>query len=172
MKGFAAALVLLAAVTAGFAGSRPNPNPDPDLGRRIYREGLPGSAQPACASCHRRSGFGASEGGVYVPRVTGPALFQSGQLRRVDRFRDLYQEVQPAPYNSRLRDPRLRPAYTQETLAAAVREGRDPTGHWKAELECVVFGISAEAGLEIARRFEQNAIVFVTRGGVPELLYP
>ena len=39
-------------------------------------------------------------------------------------------------------------------------------------LECVVFGISAETGLEIARRFEQNAIVFVARGREPELLYP
>jgi hypothetical protein len=54
----------------------------------------------------------------------------------------------------------------------ALGEGRDPTGHWKAELECVVFGIPVEAALEIARRFEQNAIVFVARGGLPELVYP
>jgi len=54
----------------------------------------------------------------------------------------------------------------------ALGEGRDPTGHWKAELECVVFGIPVEAGLELARRFEQNAIVFVRKGGVPELVYP
>jgi hypothetical protein len=54
----------------------------------------------------------------------------------------------------------------------ALGEGRDPTGHWKAELECVVFGIPLAAGLAIARRFEQNAIVFVTRGGMPELAYP
>ena len=54
----------------------------------------------------------------------------------------------------------------------ALGEGRDPTGQWKAELECVVFGVSVEAGLELARRFAQNAIVFVTRGGVPELVYP
>jgi hypothetical protein len=54
----------------------------------------------------------------------------------------------------------------------ALGEGRDPTGAWKAELECVVFGVSVETGLEIARRFEQNAIVFVARGGVPELVYP
>jgi len=33
----------------------------------------------------------------------------------------------------------------------AVGEGRDPTGHWKAEVEC---------------------IVFVAKGGAPELLYP
>ena len=54
----------------------------------------------------------------------------------------------------------------------ALGEGRDPTGAWKAELECVVFGIPLEVGLEIARAFDQNAIVFVTRGGVPELAYP
>jgi len=52
----------------------------------------------------------------------------------------------------------------------ALGEGRDPTGHWKAELECVVFGISLEDGLELARRFEQNAIVFVERGRAPELV--
>jgi hypothetical protein len=54
----------------------------------------------------------------------------------------------------------------------ALGEGRDPTGHWKPELECVVFGISLQAGLEIARAFDQNAIVFVGRGGAPELAYP
>jgi hypothetical protein len=51
-------------------------------------------------------------------------------------------------------------------------EGRDPTGHWKAELECIVFGISIEAGLDLARAFDQNAIVFIRRGGAPELAYP
>jgi hypothetical protein len=124
--------------------------PDPELGRRIYREGVLPSGRPlaatvqagiavegaqlACASCHRRSGFGASEGGVYVPRVTGPALFQPQQLRRADLFRSLYQEVQPTPYRERLRDPRLRPAYTPETLAVALREGRDPSGRTLAPL--------------------------------------
>jgi len=53
----------------------------------------------------------------------------------------------------------------------ALGEGRDPTGAWKAELECVVFGITKDAGLEIARRFEQNAIVFIASGGVPELAF-
>jgi hypothetical protein len=118
LKSLAAALVLLAAVLPA----------DPETGRRIYREGVPAGAQPASASCHRRSGFGTSEGGVYIPRVTGPVLFQPRQPRRADLFRNLYQEAQPAPYSARLRDPRLRPAYTPETLATAVREGRDPTG--------------------------------------------
>ncbi|MFL6236516.1 MAG: c-type cytochrome [Thermoanaerobaculia bacterium] len=119
LKSLAAALLLLAAAV---------PPADPELGRKIYQEGIPGSAQPACASCHRRSGFGTSEGGVYVPRVTGPVLFQPRQLRRADLFRNLYQESQTPLYSARVRDPRLRPAYTPETLAAALREGRDPAG--------------------------------------------
>ncbi|HEY4589164.1 MAG TPA: c-type cytochrome, partial [Thermoanaerobaculia bacterium] len=118
MRSLAAALALLAAVLPADSG----------LGRRIYQEGTAGGAQPACASCHRRSGFGTSEGGVYVPRVTGPDLFQPRQLRRADLFRNLYQESQTSLYDARVRDPRLRPAYTPETLAAAVREGRDPAG--------------------------------------------
>jgi hypothetical protein len=51
-------------------------------------------------------------------------------------------------------------------------EGRDPLGHWKAEIECVVYGLPLEAGLEIAQAFEQNAIVFIRRGAAPELHYP
>jgi hypothetical protein len=118
LKSLAAALLLLAAV----------PPADPELGRRIYQQGSADGARPACASCHRRSGFGTSEGGVYIPRVTGPALFQPRQLRRADLFRNLYQESQTSLYSARVRDPRLRPAYTPETLAAAVREGRDSAG--------------------------------------------
>jgi Protein of unknown function (DUF3293) len=51
-------------------------------------------------------------------------------------------------------------------------EGRDPTGKWKAELECVVFGIAVEEGLALARAFDQNAIVFISRGEAPTLVYP
>ena len=51
-------------------------------------------------------------------------------------------------------------------------EGRDPTGRWTAETECIVFGISLAEGLEIARRFEQNAVVFVERGKAPRLEFP
>jgi hypothetical protein len=57
-------------------------------------------------------------------------------------------------------------------LVFQLGEGRDPDGHWKAELECVVYGLSLEAGLAIARAFEQNAIVFIRRGSAPELHYP
>ncbi|HWM91712.1 MAG TPA: SCO family protein [Thermoanaerobaculia bacterium] len=94
---------------------------DLDRGRRIYQEGALG-----CANCHRRSGFGASEGGVFVPPVTGPFLFQLGHLERTDLFRELYQEVQSKIYLARVRDPRPRPAYTEASLARVLREGIDP----------------------------------------------
>lgn len=51
-------------------------------------------------------------------------------------------------------------------------EGRDPSGAWIAETECIVFGISLAEGLELARRFDQNAIVFIERGKAPRLEFP
>jgi hypothetical protein len=60
----------------------------------------------------------------------------------------------------------------QRGLDFEIGEGRDPGGHWKAEIECVAYGISLEAGLELARSFDQNAIVFIRRGAAPELHYP
>lgn len=61
------------------------------VGRRIYREGVLPSGKPlqglgpanvtlsgkqaACATCHRRSGYGSSEGPIEVLSITGPALF-------------------------------------------------------------------------------------------------
>jgi hypothetical protein len=51
-------------------------------------------------------------------------------------------------------------------------EGRDPSGQWTPETECIVFGISLAEGLEIARRFDQNAVVFIERGKAPRLEFP
>jgi hypothetical protein len=51
-------------------------------------------------------------------------------------------------------------------------EGRDPTGRWQPEPGFFVFDIPLDAALELARRFEQNAIVEVARGGAPALVYP
>lgn len=51
-------------------------------------------------------------------------------------------------------------------------EGRDPTGQWIPETECIVFGTSLRDGLALARRFDQNAIVFLERGRAPRLEFP
>ena len=62
--------------------------------------------------------------------------------------------------------------WRSEALTFLLGEGRDPSGQWTAETECIVFGISLAEGLEIARRFEQNAVVFIERGKAPRLEFP
>jgi hypothetical protein len=73
---------------------------------------------------------------------------------------------------NRLRHDQLKAVIEARGFDYALGEGRDPTGHWKAETECVVFGIPVQTGLALARAFEQNAIVFVSRGAAPDLVYP
>ena len=51
-------------------------------------------------------------------------------------------------------------------------EGRDPNGHWIPETECIVFGISLTDGLDLACRFDQNAVVFIERGRAARLEFP
>ncbi|HEX4597069.1 MAG TPA: ABC transporter substrate-binding protein [Burkholderiaceae bacterium] len=90
---------------------------DQSVGISIYRKGvLPGyrqltatragspvaPGQTACANCHQRSGLGAREGQQTIPPLTAAALY--------------------AP------KPGVRRAYTDETLAAAIRDGIDPDG--------------------------------------------
>ena len=60
----------------------------------------------------------------------------------------------------------------QRKLRFLYGEGRDPGGHWKAEVECIVFGVPLAEGLALARRFEQNAIVYLERGRAPRLEFP
>ncbi len=110
-------------------------------GERLYREGLltDGTAvlaqrsngselsgqEAACANCHRRSGMGGVEGGFVIAPITADALFHAGEA-----------EVNPAggavsastPAGSRehaqhLATPPHREAYSNETLARAIREG-------------------------------------------------
>jgi mono/diheme cytochrome c family protein len=114
-----------------------------EAGRRIYREGI-ASGKPVrarvqgdvsvegarfnCAACHRLSGMGSSEGAAFVPPITARWLFAERDPRQIDLFKKLFQEVQPDHFRARARDPRPRPAYTDETLIEALREGRDPAG--------------------------------------------
>jgi hypothetical protein len=128
-----AALLLTAAVSAADAP-----------GRRLYREGvlpagarlrgeLPGGvvlegASAACASCHRQSGYGGVEGQTFVLPVTAATLFQERVPQRAELFAKLYQEDLSLTALARLHNLGTRPAYTAETLAAALRDGRDPSG--------------------------------------------
>ncbi len=101
-------------------------------GRRIYREAMDSAGQPikaqgpsgvvlegkdaACVSCHRRSGYGGSEGKYNVRPITGPALFADQTL------------LEHAPRIKAQLGARLRPAYSVQTLAQAIRAGMDSSG--------------------------------------------
>lgn len=102
------------------------------VGKRMYREGVLPSGKPmlarvqgdvplagtqvACVSCHRRSGLGATEGQTLVPAVSSTWLFQPREIGR----REFYA--------IRREGPGTRPAYSDQTLARAIREGIDAAG--------------------------------------------
>jgi hypothetical protein len=100
------------------------------LGEQMYREGILPSGEPmkavvkgdipvsgtafTCVSCHLRSGIGSEEGNVVTPPTNGRNLY-----RPVAMFHKYY-EVPSAPP--------VRPAYTDKSLADALRTGVDPAG--------------------------------------------
>jgi cytochrome oxidase Cu insertion factor (SCO1/SenC/PrrC family) len=119
------------AAQPGSEGLRPT-------GERMYREGLLPSGLPmmvripgdvevdgrlfSCSSCHLRSGLGSTEGRVIVRPITGARLFRP--LFRADLREIPADRADPAW----VRREALRPAYTAETLARAIRDGIDPAG--------------------------------------------
>lgn len=118
---------------------------DVEAGRLIYMQGHSVSNYPiqaitshdvkvsgsgfACVNCHRPSGMGSSEGGKYVLPVTGPILFAPRELNRNRIFSKLFHEIRPPEFVTRMRQARMRPAYTLDTLATAIRDGIDPAGY-------------------------------------------
>ena len=83
--------------------------------------------------------------------------FNPGGLPRhesenVEAFGRLCEDVNATPY------------------AVYLGEGRDPKGEWPPEASLLVVGISRADAESLGRRFGQNAIVFVERGGAPELV--
>lgn len=114
-----------------------------EVGRRIYQEGILPDGSPliairsadgeikgrraACVSCHRRSGMGASEGRYLVPPITGPILFTQPVAAWPTRPGRVPQSVAPLRHLSRA-------AYSDETLARAIRDGIDSSGRPMAEL--------------------------------------
>src|SRR6185369_17050266 len=68
-------------------------------------------AQAACVNCHRRSGLGGAEGRSYIPPITAESLFEA-----------------KAPGTGASASGRGRPAYSDKSLARAIRSGIDPSG--------------------------------------------
>ncbi|MDX2503260.1 MAG: hypothetical protein QNL62_02100, partial [Gammaproteobacteria bacterium] len=68
--------------------------------------------QLICGTCHRRSGLGSSEGQEVVPAITGEMLYKPLRL----------------PTSKPPLAPEQRPAYTNVSLQAAIRDGVGANG--------------------------------------------
>jgi ABC-type branched-subunit amino acid transport system substrate-binding protein/cytochrome c553 len=104
------------------------------LGEAMYQKGVLPSGKPVkavvqgdievtgkmttCASCHRRSGLGSLEGGVFTPPTNGPKLYASlhGPLDIPGSGMKRYTFKNP------------RPAYSDDSLANALLHGTGPSG--------------------------------------------
>jgi hypothetical protein len=113
------------------------------LGERMYRDGVLPSGKPvqafirddvqipiasfSCVSCHLRSGIGSIEGQILAPPTNGLKLYKPYY-----QYNPITPEPnKPPPKNMMERPgakPFYRPAFTDETLATAIRFGRSPTG--------------------------------------------
>jgi mono/diheme cytochrome c family protein len=110
----------LVLATSPLAAGKPD---DAAAGARLYRSGLLRSGRPvvgrqlsgveraACVACHLRSAMGGVEGGQAIPPIAGPILFAPRGAVGVGRV-----------------------AYTEATLARAIREGIDPGGRRLGDL--------------------------------------
>jgi Periplasmic binding protein/Cytochrome c len=114
------------------------------MGEKIYTQGITSTGDPLqgrtegdieftdahfnCAQCHRHSGYGSSEGGNFVMPITSSSLFNPRSYSRTDLFKKLFTESQSKQFWARMRSAYQRPAYTDASLATAIREGVDPSG--------------------------------------------
>lgn len=113
-------------------------------GHRLYNHGMKPNGDPvsaqlsngvavqgesfACATCHRPSGFGESEGAVQSPPITGPILFEGRDRDRGERLRELFQEPRPNHARAESRNIETAETYTLETLHATLTNGVAPSG--------------------------------------------
>ncbi len=102
-------------------------------GEALYRQGILPSGKPlrgerqgggpvqgigaACVNCHQRSGFGDVEGQIVIPPITAKYLFRPRDRNLEGAAESHIHATAPA-----------RAAYTDSTLARAIREGIDPNG--------------------------------------------
>lgn len=109
------------------------------LGERMYRDGLLSdgstlkgyvrgdvevdSTMFSCTNCHARGGLGSVEGQVSSPAINGSSLFKPRYLYK-DQIKNSISKSRGVTRPAEA----LRPAYTDETLAAVMRGGIDPTG--------------------------------------------
>ena len=127
MKFHSASIVLVLLALAAQSSA-------PTAGALLYRKGVLSSGKPlqgnrkgtppaegtaaACINCHKSSGLGTVEGRIIVPPVTERYLYSMGVRSGAEESHDGH--VEPTPRDRR--------AYTDATLARAIREGIGPDG--------------------------------------------
>jgi len=138
--------LLLLLCSGGYAATDPGPAADAlateethRLGERMYRSGLLSDGSSllgtvrgdvaidstvfSCVNCHGRSGIGTVEGQVASPPVNGKSLFNARYPYK-EYIKNVISEKKGVARTAQA----LRPAYTDESLANAIRFGIDPTG--------------------------------------------
>lgn len=137
--------VLLLLLILGIAArSQAQPLSPEELGERLYTQGIGTDGKPVaaidisgqrvfapqfhCVSCHRRSGYGSREGGVFIPPIAAPVLYQPLTPSRTRAFNSMYFQQQATAAEGRLYNGRTRPAYDRASLARLLRDGLDPVG--------------------------------------------
>ncbi|MBT37708.1 MAG: hypothetical protein CL938_04070 [Deltaproteobacteria bacterium] len=114
-----------------------------EVGKGIYEKGI-GTAgrviqatvvgdvrisgtQLSCVECHQKSGLGWSEGGTVPPPLNSSALY-SPRRRGMQLDKEEADEGLRVAYRSASVDSAGRPAYNEESLARAIRDGIDSAG--------------------------------------------
>src|SRR5262245_46636383 len=110
----------------------------------------------------------------------GPVLRIGVQDPELDHLLDMHGAVTAAFVTAANPRGEARPTVENAAAMAALRaslewpglagEGRDPAGRWSPEPSVLVLGIPRPQAEALGRRLEQNAIVFVEKGGAPELV--
>ena len=114
------------------------------FGERIYKQGIGVNGKPLaaidisgqrvyapqfhCVSCHRASGFGSREGGVFIPPIAATVLYKPMTPSRTRSFNSMYFQEQSPASAGRIYGARTRPAYDKASLGKLLRKGIDPAG--------------------------------------------
>jgi cytochrome c553 len=99
----------------------------PIRGERASAPGVQGAAA-ACANCHRRSGLGEIEGSAPVPPITARYLYRPRSQNRPSGLEGAALAMAAPGAEPELPQQAERGAYTDATLARAIREGVGPDG--------------------------------------------
>ena len=137
-------IALLASTWVAASPRRAVQGPVPVAGEAIYQNGALSTGAPlrgerksapgvqgaaaACTNCHRRSGLGELEGRILVPPITGRYLYRPRSRSAPNSLESAALTMAaPGPHVELLQETD-RSAYTDQTLARAIRAGIGPDG--------------------------------------------